>query len=270
MNIKPKTLSERLAVAEYGRPGERSSLDVMRRWARESASLERCRDQWAERFMAALRSGFILAGAAQAVCTAPGDEWRDASRVRPCGAVTGREPGLSRGVPEFLAADGSGEPNVRRHTVLSCEHPDIDAFIQRRPGEERSQDRRLAGLTDAFMAAVDADRDWQLVHAAEPGATLKLMGAFQDTSGRWVYRTVRARNLLERITQAGQAGVIDGLLFMDRFSAQRAEGLDAIVPYASCGPPVRAGVEKPSLIDSDALARATRRKSLQSWLAVND
>ena len=269
MNINQQTRSERLAVAEYGRPCEQSSLDVMRRWARESASRERCQAQWEERFMAALRSGFILAGAAQTT-TAPGEEWRDASLVRPCGAVTGREPGLSRGILGRLVADGSVKPNVRRYTVLSCDHPDIDTFVQRRPGEERSQDRRLAGLTDAFMAAVEADRDWQLVHAAEPGATLKLMGAFKETSGRWVYRTVRARNLLERIILAGQAGAIAGLLFMDRFSAKRAEGLDAIVPYASCGPPVRAGVEKPSLIDSDALARATRRKSLQSWLAVND
>ena len=243
MNIKPQTLSERVAVAEYGLPGERSSLDVMRRWARESASLEIDQATWEDRYMAALRSGVVLAGAAHAAFTAPGDEWRDASIVRPCGAVTGREPGLSRGILGRLADEGLMKPNVRRYTVLSCDHPDIDAFIQRRPGEERSQERRLAGLTDAFMAAVEADRDWQLVHAAEPGATLKLMGAFKETSGRWVYRTVRARNLLERIILAGQAGVIDGLLFMDRFSAKHAEGLDAIVPYASCGPPVRAGVE---------------------------
>ena len=238
MNIEPQTISERLVVAEYGGPGERSSLDVMRRLARELASLESGQAAWEGRFMAALRSGFIPAGAVHANYTARAADWRDASLVKPCGALTGREPGLSRGFSERIDVADSGKLNSGPYTVLSCDHPDIDAFIQRRAGEERSQDRRVVGLTDAFMNAVEADEDWQLVHAAEPGETLKFMGAFKDAAERWVYRTVRARNLLERVILGGQAGVIAGLLFMDRFSAKRAEGLGAIVPYASCGPPV--------------------------------
>lgn len=236
MNSVFQTASERLAAA-YGCPGENSPTTIMARLARSLAAVERDRPTWERRFLAALKSGFIPAGDIMAIGRGDAGRWRDASLLRPCGAIDGDKPALSRGVAERLASDERSGERFEGYTVLCCDHPDIDAFIQRRADGQWPRGRRVVGLSDAFMAAVEADHDWPLVHSVEPGEVLKFMGAFKDATGWWVYRTVRARNLLERLVLAGQAGVIAGLLFVDRLAVRCAGRVDAIVPYASCGPP---------------------------------
>jgi len=87
--------------------------------------------------------------------------------------------------------------------TLRCDHPDIEAFIdaKREPGRLRSFNLSVL-ITDAFMAAVDADGDWTL------------------TFGGQVFRTIKARALWDRIMQATFAYAEPGVLFIDRINAR--------------------------------------------------
>jgi len=87
--------------------------------------------------------------------------------------------------------------------TLRCDHPDIEAFIdaKREPGRLRSFNLSVL-ITDAFMAAVEADLDWALVFDGH------------------VFQTVRARALWDRIMQATFAYAEPGVLFIDRINAR--------------------------------------------------
>ncbi len=87
--------------------------------------------------------------------------------------------------------------------TLRCDHPDIEFFIdaKREPGRLRSFNLSVL-ITDAFMAAVEADLDWAL------------------TFGGQVFRTVKARALWDRIMQATFAYAEPGVLFIDRINAR--------------------------------------------------
>ena len=87
--------------------------------------------------------------------------------------------------------------------TLRCDHPDIEAFIdaKREPGRLRSFNLSVL-ITDAFMAAAEADLDWDLSFA-----------------GR-VFRTVKARALWDRIMRATFAYAEPGVLFIDRINAR--------------------------------------------------
>jgi len=87
--------------------------------------------------------------------------------------------------------------------TLRCDHPDIEAFIdaKREPGRLRSFNLSVL-ITDAFMAAVEADLDWAL------------------TFGGQVFRTIKARALWDRIMQATFAYAEPGVLFIDRINAR--------------------------------------------------
>ena len=87
--------------------------------------------------------------------------------------------------------------------TLRCDHPDIEAFIdaKREPGRLRSFNLSVL-VTDAFMAAVEADLDWDL------------------SFGGRVFRTVSARALWDRIMRATFAYAEPGVLFIDRINAR--------------------------------------------------
>ena len=87
--------------------------------------------------------------------------------------------------------------------TLRCDHPDIEAFIEakRTPGRLRNFNLSVL-VTDAFMAAIEADSDWPLVFA---GTT---------------YRTVRARALWDGITRATYDYAEPGVIFIDRINAR--------------------------------------------------
>ncbi len=84
---------------------------------------------------------------------------------------------------------------------LRCDHPDIEAFIaaKREPGRLRNFNLSVL-ITDAFMAAVEADADWDLV--------------FNGTT----YRTLRARALWDSVMRATYDYAEPGVLFIDRIN----------------------------------------------------
>jgi ribonucleoside-diphosphate reductase alpha chain len=114
--------------------------------------------------------------------------------------------------------------------TLSCEHPDVEQFIvaKQQPGKLTRFNLSVL-VTDAFMHAVEDDREWTLSFAR---------------SG--VVRRVRARALWDRIVASAYASAEPGVLFIDRIRGEDnlayAETISAtnpcgeipLPPYGAC------------------------------------
>ncbi len=113
--------------------------------------------------------------------------------------------------------------------VMRCDHPDIEAFIEAKQDPARLRMFNLSVLaTDPFMAAVEADADWPLVF------------------GGRTYRTVRARDLWNRIMRATYDYAEPGVIFIDRINrlnnlwyaetiaATNPCGEQPLPPYGAC------------------------------------
>ncbi|NAZ36122.1 adenosylcobalamin-dependent ribonucleoside-diphosphate reductase [Rubellimicrobium sp. CFH 75288] len=113
--------------------------------------------------------------------------------------------------------------------TLRCDHPDIEDFVAAKADPARLRMFNLSVLvTDAFMAAVEADGPWDLVFGGQ------------------VFRTVRARALWDRIMRATYEQAEPGVIFIDRINARNnlryAETIAAtnpcgeqpLPPYGAC------------------------------------
>src|SRR5438270_3687454 len=90
--------------------------------------------------------------------------------------------------------------------TLSCDHPDIEAFIEakREPGRLRMFNLSVLA-TDAFMQAVEQDAPWEL-HFGGPGDT------------KTVAKVLPARELWDKIMRATYAYAEPGVIFIDRIN----------------------------------------------------
>lgn len=118
--------------------------------------------------------------------------------------------------------------------TMSCEHPDIEKFIEakRAPGRLRMFNLSVL-VTDAFMEAVEKDRLWRLHFEDRHGETL-------------VERTISARDLWDKIMRSTYAYAEPGVIFIDRINrlhniwyiddirATNPCGEKAMGPYDSC------------------------------------
>jgi ribonucleoside-diphosphate reductase alpha chain len=247
--------------AQDGTPVDGTVEDTWRRIARALASVEADPALWEERFYDALAdfrylpAGRIVAGAGtgrsvtlfncfvmgtipdsmsgifealrEAALTMQqgGGIGYDFSTIRPKGAdVTG------------VAADASGplsfmdvwdamcrtimSAGSRRGAMMAtmrCDHPDIEAFIDAKADPARLRMFNVSVLvTDPFMDAVKADGPWDL------------------TFGGKVYRTVRARDLWNRIMRATYDYAEPGVIFIDRINA--ANNLAYVEEIAATNP----------------------------------
>jgi ribonucleoside-diphosphate reductase alpha chain len=113
--------------------------------------------------------------------------------------------------------------------TLRCDHPDIEAFVEakREPGRLRMFNLSVL-VTDAFMEAVKEDAPWPL------------------TFGGTHFRTLRARELWDKIMRATYAYAEPGVIFIDRINRNNnlwyAESISAtnpcgeqpLPPYGAC------------------------------------
>ncbi|MSP77002.1 MAG: adenosylcobalamin-dependent ribonucleoside-diphosphate reductase [Rhodospirillaceae bacterium] len=87
--------------------------------------------------------------------------------------------------------------------TLACDHPDIEAFVDAKRDPKRLRMFNVSVLvTDAFMAAVKADADWNLVFGGK------------------VFKTVKAKALWDRIMRATYEVAEPGVIFIDRVNAR--------------------------------------------------
>ncbi|MCA8932873.1 MAG: adenosylcobalamin-dependent ribonucleoside-diphosphate reductase [Rhodospirillaceae bacterium] len=133
--------------------------------------------------------------------------------------------------------------------TLRCDHPDIEAFVDAKRDAARLRMFNLSVLvTDAFMAAVDQGRPWDL--------------AFE---GR-VFRTVDARALWERIMHATYEVAEPGVIFIDRINqannlayceeifATNPCGEQPLPPYGAC---LLGSINLPRFVDQPFTEAAT-------------
>jgi ribonucleoside-diphosphate reductase alpha chain len=161
----------------------------------------------------------------------------DFSTLRPRGALVKGVGADASGPVSFMdvwdamcrTIMSAGSRRGAMMATLACDHPDIEEFIEAKRTKGRLTNFNLSVLaSDAFMAAVKNDAPWDL--------------AFD---GR-VHKTVRARELWDRIMRSTYDYAEPGVIFIDRINQQnnlaycetiRATnpcGEQPLPPYGAC------------------------------------
>jgi len=109
--------------------------------------------------------------------------------------------------------------------TMRCDHPDIEDFITAKKDPVRLRKFNLSVLvTDAFMAAVEADMDWDLIWKGK------------------VTRTIRAMDLWNKIMKSTYAFAEPGVIFIDRINQRNplayVEEIAATNPCVPAGTPI--------------------------------
>jgi len=149
------------------------------------------------------------------------------SQLRPAGDTVASSAGVATGPVGFLqvydiAFGEVAQGGTRRGAnmaVLRVDHPDIEKFIVCKAEEGRISNFNISvGITDAFMQAVEADADFPLVSP-------------RDGS---VWRTVRARDLFDKIVTYAHHNGEPGALFLD--AANRANPVPHLYELEATNP----------------------------------
>ncbi len=185
----------------------------------------------------------------------------DFSTLRPAGMVAAATGTIASGPVSFMriwdamcaTMLSTGARRGAMMATLRCDHPDIEAFVdaKRDPAELRHFNLSVQA-SDAFMAAVERDADWPLVFPLRAGEAADGPVVERRWSGSGaavpcrVIRTLRARELWQRILRAAYDTAEPGVLFVDTVNRENTlrdrETLSAtnpcgeipLPPYGAC------------------------------------
>jgi ribonucleoside-diphosphate reductase alpha chain len=182
------------------------------------------------------------------------------SRLRPKHATVKASAGEASGPVGFLrvydhAFNEIAQGGTRRGAnmaVLRVDHPDIEDFITCKTDENAITNFNISvGVTDAFMQAVRNDEDWDLRFIDTTSLQYKdFFGTLEEAEAAGlpvaVHRTLRARDLFEKIVRQAHHNGEPGLLFLDainrtnplphlyQIEATNPCGEQALGPYENC------------------------------------
>ena len=185
----------------------------------------------------------------------------DFSTLRPAGSRAHHTGTIASGPVSFMriwdatcaTLLSTGSRRGAMMATLRCDHPDIERFVDAKRDARELRHFNLSVLvSDAFMAAVDEDRDWPLVFPERmlEGDGRELVprtwsGAPKPLPCR-VLKRIRARGLWQKIMRATYDCAEPGVLFVDRInthnnlyyreliSATNPCGEIPLPPYGAC------------------------------------
>lgn len=152
------------------------------------------------------------------------------SRLRPEGSIVRSSAGQATGPVGFLrvydhafgeVAQG-GSRRGANMAVLRVDHPDIEQFITCKTSETAITNFNLSvGITDKFMQAVEADADWDLIYPDLDDPKSKEFDGDVDQAREAgirikVYKTIKARDLFNKIVEQAHHNGEPGVLFIDQ------------------------------------------------------
>ena len=170
------------------------------------------------------------------------------SRIRPKGSFVKSSSGQATGPIGFLrvydnAFGEVAQGGTRRGAnmaVLRVDHPDVEDFITCKTNENQITNFNISvGITDAFMKAVRDDREWTLRFPDLQSPRAKgFKGTFEQAEEAGIpfknYKTLRARDLFEKIVAQAHHNGEPGVLFLD--AANRTNPVPHLYPLEATNP----------------------------------